>query len=89
MKTATKIKVKINIISTSYHQRSTFFLIIAEFGCVRLSTHYRIWLYIINGFRTKSVDIFNFRCKFVTYHILVSATSFGKNSQILNCHQNQ
>ena len=54
----TKIEVEINSILTSYHQRSTFFLIIVDFGCMRLSTHYEIWLYIFNGVRSKSVNIF-------------------------------
>ena len=36
--------VKITLLNNYIQWRSTFFLMIADFGCVRLSTHCRIWL---------------------------------------------
>ena len=37
----------------SIHQRSTFFLIIADFGCVRLRCSYRIWLLFLMAIKEK------------------------------------
>ena len=37
-------EVKITLLNNYIQWRSTFFLMIADFGCVRLSTHCRIWL---------------------------------------------
>ena len=36
--------VKITLLNNYIQWRSTFFLMIADFGCARLSTHCRIWL---------------------------------------------
>ena len=37
-------EVKITLLNNYIQWRSTFFLMIADFGCVRLSTPCRIWL---------------------------------------------
>ena len=37
-------EVKITLLNNYIQWRSTFFLMIADFGCARLSTHCRIWL---------------------------------------------